>query len=387
MIWRLGSSKTNGELDLTWAEIADILNAEFRPDEPYQESAYRKKFQYANELWETVFAKQLGGDNYLEQLRDERQELYKVKTQVRDERNQLNRKLRDEARFETTLEAIEHAVERHGQESYMPIQVDRNDCFETDVLCCLSDIHYGIEFDSYTGKYDSDVAKHRLNQYASKVINIGKKHGAIDVYVSLLGDLISGIQYSIPIENRENLIDQIIGVSEAIADFIYSLTCYYCNVYVNAVGGNHSRIQPKDMAIKDERLDNLVLWHLQSKFSHMKNRVHVTPISGNIDTTVAKHIIRGKNYVAVHGDYDPFTEAGLAKLVMWLGYKPYAIIAGHMHTPSFKNVSSVYCIQSGSLSGSGDDYTTERRLRGDPSQTVCVVNESGIDAIYPVKLV
>ena len=39
-------------------------------------------------IFESVFSKQIGGDSYIEQMREERQELYKVKTQVRDERNE-----------------------------------------------------------------------------------------------------------------------------------------------------------------------------------------------------------------------------------------------------------------------------------------------------------
>ena len=89
MIWRIGSAKNSGELDATWDEVAGILNREFRPDEPYQSSAYRKQFQIANLFFESVFSKQIGGDSYMEQMREERQELYKVKTQVRDERNEL----------------------------------------------------------------------------------------------------------------------------------------------------------------------------------------------------------------------------------------------------------------------------------------------------------
>lgn len=385
LIWRLGNAKSNGEIDLTWSEVADIINAEFRPDEPYQESAYRKQFQMANLFYETVFAKQIGGDNFVEQLREERQELYKVKTQVRDERNQLNRKLRDAARMENTIDNIQAEIASIGRDRYVP-RVAKASQGESDLLCCVSDIHYGIEFDSYTGAYNSDIARQRMGQYASKLFSIGERHEAKNIYVSLLGDLLSGqCHYSIAVENRENLIEQIIGVSEMIADFVYTLSGHFDHVYLNSVGGNHSRVQPKDMAVKDERLDNLVVWHLQSKFSHMKDSVTIVPVKDNIDSTVAEFMIRGKSYVSVHGDYDPFTDAGLSKLIMWLGYKPYAIVSGHMHTPWFKEVSSVACVMSGSMSGSGDDYTVERRLRGDPSQMVSVVDEHGIDAVYPVK--
>lgn len=44
-IWRLCSAKDNGVLELTWVELADILNKELIDDESEYlgESAYRKK--------------------------------------------------------------------------------------------------------------------------------------------------------------------------------------------------------------------------------------------------------------------------------------------------------------------------------------------------------
>lgn len=387
-LWRVGQAKDSGEIDVTWEQIATYMNGEFRDtEEDYRtESAYRKQYATAKNFYESVFVKQLGGDAYLEQLREERQELYKVKTQVRDERNELNRKLRGTARLDSTLDALGDTISALGKDKYAPTTFERRDG-GTDLLCCLSDIHYGIEFDSYTGKYNSDIAYERIMRYAHELADIGKRHGANEIWVSLLGDQLSGIIHpSISIENRENLVEQIIGVSEIIADFIYALSCNFQKVHVNSVGGNHSRVQPKDVALKDERLDNLIIWHLQAKFSHMRDSVCIVPISENIDSTVAEFTIRGKSFVSVHGDYDPFTDAGLSKLVMWLGYKPFAVLSGHMHTPSYKDVSSVICIQSGSLSGSGDAYTTEKRLRGLPSQTACVIGNHGIVAMYPVSL-
>lgn len=51
--------------------------------------------------------------------------------------------------------------------------------------------------------------------YADAIIRIGKDSGAKDCYVSLMGDLISGVIHTtIRIENRENLIEQVTGVSE-----------------------------------------------------------------------------------------------------------------------------------------------------------------------------
>lgn len=51
-IWRLGQSKDKGELDMSWDEIADIINEEFRDNvnDYRSSSSYRKKYQSALEF-------------------------------------------------------------------------------------------------------------------------------------------------------------------------------------------------------------------------------------------------------------------------------------------------------------------------------------------------
>ena len=51
-----------------------------------------------------------------------------------------------------------------------------------------------------------------------------------------------------------------------------------------------------------------------------------------------------------------------------------------------RNINQVRVVQSGSLCGSGDEYTRQKRLTGEPSQTVLVVNENGIKCHYPIVL-
>ena len=86
----------------------------------------------------------------------------------------------------------------------------------------LSDIHYGIAFDSYSGKYNSAIARERVMNYADEIIRIGHINKVSNCFVSLMGDLISGVIHTtIRVENRENLIEQVVGVSELVADFLY----------------------------------------------------------------------------------------------------------------------------------------------------------------------
>ena len=96
--------------------------------------------------------------------------------------------------------------------------------------------------------------------------------------------------------------------------------------------------------------------------------------------------IRDKIYVNVHGDYDRYTNSGVSNLCMHLGFIPYAITYGHLHTCAVDETNGVKMIRGGSLAGSGDDYTIEKRLSGKPSQMVCVCNKNGVVCYYPIEL-
>ena len=252
------------------------------------------------------------------------------------------------------------------------------------MLIILSDLHIGQTFDSIFGKYNTDVAKDRLNQLLKEIISIRKLHNSKKCYVSLQGDLISGnIHKSIQVSNRENVIEQIKIATELISSFCYELSLHFETVFMSNVSGNHTRMDRKDDAIHDERLDDIISWAIGLSLKHIDN-FHI--LHRNIDTGIADIQIRGKSYISVHGDYDGFNKSGVQNLCLALGYLPYAITYGHMHVCSVDETNGVKMIRGGSLAGCGDSYTIEKRLTGKPSQMICICTNKGVKAYYPVEL-
>lgn len=219
------------------------------------------------------------------------------------------------------------------------------------------------------------------NDYLGEILKIGKRHNSQNVYVAVIGDLISGSIHK-SIANRENVIDQIKLAVDYISAFCFELTQNFTNVYLADCAGNHSRIDRKEDALHDERLDCLIAWTVSKLLSHVGNFKPM--LDGKLDTGIARLDIRGKEYVAVHGDFDGVSKAAVGRLAMMLGSLPYAVIMGHRHFPAVTDESGIRVIQGGSLCGAGDDYTVEKRLCGKPSQTVCVCTERGVECIYPV---
>lgn len=383
-IWRLCSEKDNSSLNMTWEELARILNKELRTeDEEWTESAYRKKYQQAKIFYEEVFSK-MKSDEYNNELMVQKRELERLKIAFRDERNAWQKQNYADKRAEETLEILEEELKQLGNVNFQPHDI-LHISSENEMIICLSDLHIGQCFSSVFGEYNSSIAKKRLNEYLGKIIEVGKLHKVRKVHVVSLGDQISGsIHKSIAITNKENVIEQIRSATELISSFCYELTKYFEIVNYYSVSGNHTRIDRKDDALHNERLDDTIAWAVSLSLNHIENFHYMK--HRNLDIGLADMNVCGKTYIACHGDYDPMTKQGVSNLCMLLGFIPEGIFRGHMHFPAMSEINGVKVVQSGSLAGSGDDYTIECRLTGKPSQALCICGKEGIKCIYNMEL-
>lgn len=377
-IWRVCDNK---DLIGTWQDVCNLLNEELHHD--YNESWYRKMYQSFMMVFDSIKDKYFDNEQ-LNKMEQKKQEIIKERFRLNDERTAYNRTLRNDARLETRLDILEQKITDFGKINFPDSNYSDNDTADNDLLVLLSDLHIGQTFKSFNGEYNTKIAQTRMGQYVNKIIEIGKKNNSDKCYVSLQGDLISNsIHKSIAITNQENVIQQIKFASELITAFIYELSHHFNRVIVTSVSGNHSRLDKKEDALKDERLDDLVIWYMDAALSDVKN---IDIITNNPDTTFAVMDIRGKKYINVHGDYDAFSKNGVASLSMMLGYFPYAITFGHLHTCAMSDEGGIKIIRGGSLAGSGDDYTIEKRLTGKASQMVCVCTDKGVESYNIIEL-
>lgn len=379
-IWRLALAKDAGSLDMTWDELADVFNDNLEND--YGSSAYRKKFQQAQHFYDDVFSK-MESETYSKELMEQKRELERLKIQFRDERNAWSKQNYADSRVDQKLDYLEEQLSDMGKINFPEHEVVEINS-DNDMLVVLSDLHIGQTFDSNWGKYNTDIAAKRLQELTENIRKISSRHKCENIYIALSGDLISGnIHKSIAITNREDVIEQIKIASKLITSFCYYVSKYFKKVYVTSVVGNHSRMDRKEDALHSERLDDLISWIVMNSLSHIDN---IQFLNNAIDNGIAEMEIRGKKYVSVHGDYDRYTKGGVENLVMMIGYIPYAVLFGHLHTCAVDECSGVKMIRGGSLAGCGDQYTIEKRLNGKPSQMVAICSDNGIDCYYPVEL-
>lgn len=318
----------------------------------------------------------------LSDLDTKRMELQKERQKFYDQRNALNKLLRERARQEELNEIITQAVSYGNLKplNYMPSTPYISD---NDLLVSLNDLHYGAVVDNYWNRYNSDICREMMCCYLDRIISIGTLHKSERCIVWANGDEISGnIHQSITVSNKENVIEQVIGVSELISDFLSELSHHFSSVQFVSVAGNHSRIDIKDRALKDERLDDLVEWYLKARLQGFSN----ITIGGyeKIDSTMYLIDIRGKMYCGVHGDYDG-SDAKVQTLQTMARRPLYAVLSGHLHHCKIDEVQGVKTVMAGSFLGM-DDYCVTKRIYGEPEQMVCVCDSTGIVCSYCVKL-
>lgn len=382
-LWRIGQLVDSGKID-SWASVNDVVNIELgiEEDKWRDESSFRKRYQAAKKFYDNCFSK-MESEEYAEKIDAINRELARNTIKFRDQRNAWNKQNYIDARVEEKLDLLEKELLSQGRMNF-DIHENANIKSDNDILIILSDFHIGQCFHSMWGEYNTDIAAKRLNQLLDEVVAIQKIHNSENCYVSLQGDMLSGnIHKTIQVTNRENVINQIKIASELISSFCYELSKVFSNVFVTSVVGNHSRMDRKEDSLHDERLDDIITWGVELSLQHIEN-IHM--LKSNFDSGIAEMNIRDKIYISVHGDYDKYSKSGVSNLCMHLGFIPYAITYGHLHTCAVDDANGVKMIRGGSLAGSGDDYTIEKRLSGKPSQMVCVCNQKGVACYYPIEL-
>ena len=388
-LWRIGKAKANGILgDITWVEVADFFNKEFREDETqyYDSSAYRKRYKNFADAYEELFSQENFTNEEIMTIEEHKRELEKAKIKLRDERIDYQKSIREDARRESFIELIERAmsinVESFDYKS-SPI-IDSNE----DMVVCLSDLHAGIEVQNWWNTYNTDILKQRLHKYLDEIYGIQKLHQCKICHVVLGGDQVSGlIHNNLRLQNNENVVEQLKIAVTYIGKFIYELQNWFEEIDVHSVSGNHSRLSAnKDDHLKGEELDDIIPFCLKLQFAN-NDKVHICDnIAQKIDSTIAAFITRGgKRFFVVHGDKDAPSNV-VKNLTLISGIKPDGIIMGHRHHNAYDTEHSVKVIQCGCVVGT-DDYCVDKRISGEPEQCVFITSENRtVKCLYDVGL-
>lgn len=388
-IWRVGQAKDSGLIDNTWEELSPILNAQcgINEEDFRGSSAWRKRYRVMQQAWDDVFSQNKFTDEHVASIKEQTDELYKAKRQLFDQRREYNKILVSDARADHLTEKLVEAANLVPLQDYSNIFTFKNNASNEEAVLCLSDWHYGQVSNNIWNEYNTEICKERVSKLFDKVSMALREHDVHVLHVVLLGDFVNGaIHTGSRVAAEENTCEQLMHVSELLANFINAISVYVDNINVYSTYGNHARtIQHKDDSIHADNMERVIPWWLKQRLVN-NGKVNV------IDSDFYEFIyfdVCGYNICCTHGDLDRFKDIGVT--INSLFSKKfgktidYTFSGDKHHLESFEQ----FGIESslvGSLCGT-DEYANNKRLYSYPMQTLCIFTpEDGKLCSYNIKL-
>lgn len=376
--------KTDHLLDVSWDSIAEEFSL------PWKGEALRKASQLP--LLGGSFVKKYyecrsgtASESSLEELELKRQQLAEQEQLLRARMKQMRREERYDLQLKQFFNDMRSEIRESGTKEFPEIPTAGTTVSGRNMIVCLSDWHLGLTFQCKDKSYSKDLAMEYLDEYLLRVIATGYLYNVESVTVCCLGDLISGkLCKTIEMANEYNMVEQIKYAADLLYWFCSKLS-QFGNVDIHLVSGNHSRLDTRKDSLHNERMEDLILELVKEKFScHSGFTCSRTSLQ---DSGADLFELDGLKFMMVHGEFDSLkTEASLEKLCSCYDVKPDCILKGHAHTPATWFVGKTRIVQCGSLCGSGDQYSLEKRIVNHPSQSIVITGGGEIEAVLDIAL-
>ena len=203
----------------------------------------------------------------------------------------------------------------------------------------------------------------------------------------MLGDACHGaIHSSCRVQSEEDVCDQIMNVSEIMAEAIGELSKYVNHITLYSCYGNHMRtVQDKDESIHSDNMEKLIPWWLEWR---LKDNSKVE-IKYSEYKEFTKLNVLGYNICCLHGDLDNFKNIGTTVNTIFsrkFGETIDYTVSGDKHHLEEFEQFDIESILIRSLCGT-DDYANNKRLYSKAGQTLMIFNdEYGRESTYHIPL-
>lgn len=242
---------------------------------------------------------------------------------------------------------------------------------KSEAVLLISDWHKGQVSDNYFNKFNDEIFHERVEYLMNKTREYCKLNNIKTIHIMTLGDMINGgIHVQTRIESQENLIEQTIGVSEALSHLFnnlsqeFNLELYFCR-------GNHDRVTPsKEEAMNGESFNDIIPWFLKERLKG-NERIHFNKNIVDDEIIVAK--VSEQIIIGVHGHKDNYNRA-IDNLALFTKQIPNYIVMGHFHHSREADLKGVEMIVNPSLCGS-DQYAVDGRKFSKAGQKLLMLNK------------
>ena len=385
LIYRICSQK---EQIGTWKEVRDILNNLLNYS--YNESTYRKKYQYFNKLLYANSSKFSDSEAQLETLREEKRELEKLKKQIQTEKIEYNKWLREEARDKLITEKIVNAI--NNQEKFdIPSPIIIDTISKREGLLCFGDEHVGTEFvvkglfGETINEYNLDIFYRRMNDLLSQTVSIVKKENIDILNIFSLGDFSDGVLRVSQLKNlKYGVVESTVLYANYISEWLNELSKYVKIKFHMIIDANHTQLrllsQPKG-TFEHENMSLIVSNTIKYRLKYNPNFKYIDTLNGMMIANIC-----GFNFIGIHGEVKSMEQALKDYQVMYDINIDY-LIAGHLHHSKSETIGiDKEVINVPSIIGV-DPYSIKLRKTSNAGATLLIISEEyGKEIEYSIKL-
>ena len=323
------SDKQNHITDCDWAEIIskyNIKNPNGRDSSMHydtlrkaQQTIFGGAFVADFYKWKSSLSKNKTGDTYLKELQMQKDEIYKEKRKLYDQRREYNKLLIFDARAEHLCDELIKAANKLNEEK--PLEFNNiwlPDNIHKEAVLNWADWHYGMVTNNIWNTYNTEICRNRVEKLVVITKEFLKINNISTLHILTLGDSSHGaIHVGCRVKSEEEACDQLMHVSELMAESINELSTVVNCIKVYSCYGNHMRtIQNKKESSHSDNMEKIVPWWLRER---LQNNIKVEIIESEYKEFTKINVL-GSNICAVHGDLEKnFKQLGVT---VWRSLKP-----------------------------------------------------------------
>lgn len=244
---------------------------------------------------------------------------------------------------------------------------------EESAVLCLGDWHYGQVVDPEENGgisvYNIDVAKRRIDFTVETAIKLATEklqgYSFKTLHVFGLGDFVSGIIHDETVVNNEvNIVEQVLEVSNLLAEALLKLAMAFPEVQFAGVVGNHGRTEQK-MYWNQKAANNYDYMVYKIVERQLANQPNISFNCPKSFWAIAE--VENTKFLVTHGDtvrgWGSIPFYGLQRLYTKMrtlqqdfGADFHHVVCGHLHNPNQFTIVRHKMFINGALVG-GDPYS------------------------------
>lgn len=379
--------------DYDYAELSDYMfGTHYAPDET-RKRAYGSF--YTLKLLDSEHRNSRTDTKMIAELNEKIDEFKREKQKFFDQRREYNKLQAEAGRREHLYDRLADAANNLSETvgDVFGLTIKEDELNENEAILVFSDWHYGMTTHNAFNTYNTDICRQRVQEVVNKAKERIALHGCSKLHIIVLGDLGHyACHVSARVASEELAVDQLMQVSEILAQAIIHLSTSVGETCVYVTYGNHARVvQNKKDSIHRDNMERIIPWWLETRIN-AEERTLSQPLNIIVmpesDTEFLLLNVCGHDICAAHGDLDCVKTS--PRMLSTLFHKKYGkdieyiLLGDKHHREDFEElgVTSMLC---GALCGS-DDYANDKRLFSTPSQMLLIFNpEDGLDAEYRIK--